>query len=270
LYFFGGTGNGKSTISNRLLGDNSEKGDKGEYKVSGDSHSCTGNVKGLTVVLNDKQLTYIFDTPGLDDSKSNSDVQHIQNMIEYFSHFSIHPIIIVMPVNMTNPRFDKKIQDHLKLAHAIFGNILWDNFVLVATRVDLPNLHDITCDELLQYKIKEYQAKQAQFSTYKKQIAEHFVECFQKDGVTKLPPIIQFGINNYCNAVVDLFEISHKAKPFDCEVVRKLHSYQCAQDLYTKWQAGNDLSNYVLERSKDQAQKENLKEALKKSSCIIL
>ena len=76
----GMTGGGKSTLCNRLKGDESIFGNEGGCETSGDGRSCTQNNSKIVVQVDGHRVT-VVDTPGLGDSSGEEKDRYDSRMI---------------------------------------------------------------------------------------------------------------------------------------------------------------------------------------------
>ena len=68
VVLIGNTGDGKSTVGNRLCGDESEMAEEGPFETSDQSQSCTQTLSKERTQIGDMQLT-VVDAPGWNDSE---------------------------------------------------------------------------------------------------------------------------------------------------------------------------------------------------------
>eukprot|EP01083_Nonionella_stella_P249298 862224_1 len=107
----GHTGNGKSTVMNRLYGDNSKYGDKGPYEADDCDQSVTTNPQHKTCTINNINCVLV-DTPGYKDSQNRDDL-HFNNLEAYlYGCGGVDAFLLV--VNGTNMRFDGNFQSMLQ------------------------------------------------------------------------------------------------------------------------------------------------------------
>eukprot|EP01084_Bolivina_argentea_P304736 526379_1 len=129
MVILGNTGDGKSTLCNRLYGDNSEYGDQGPFRVSDDAKSET---KKLQHIEHNKNV--IVDTPGINDSE-HCDDSHINDIVNYlYGCGGVNAFILVR--NGTNIRFDANFQEMLAKYEEFFGDMFWKHLIIVLTRIE--------------------------------------------------------------------------------------------------------------------------------------
>ena len=133
MVILGNTGDGKSTLCNRLNDDKSEYGDKGPFLVSDDAKSQTKKVKHIEYhKYNTKYI--IVDTPGINDSEQNDD-SHINDLVNYlYGCGGVNAFILVR--NGTNIRFDANFQKMLNQYQDYFGQKFWNHLIIVLTRIE--------------------------------------------------------------------------------------------------------------------------------------
>jgi len=131
----GMTGAGKSTLCNRLEGDESKRGNKGGCPTSNKSHSCTQSHSKI-VVQSDEHRVMVVDTPGFGDSGGEEkDREHSNRLCAYLKKCGgINSFVLVR--NGTNVRFDQAFQDMLKQYHEMFGQKFFERLIVVATRIE--------------------------------------------------------------------------------------------------------------------------------------
>ena len=135
MVILGNTGDGKSTLCNRLNDDKSEYGDKGPFKVSDDAKSQTKHVKHIEYYDRRENTKYIIvDTPGINDSEQNDD-SHINDLVNYlYGCGGVNMFILVR--NGTNIRFDANFQKMLNQYEDYFGTKFWKHLIIVLTRIE--------------------------------------------------------------------------------------------------------------------------------------
>eukprot|EP01084_Bolivina_argentea_P194638 333984_1 len=131
IVIIGNTGDGKSTLCNRLYNDKSEYGNNGPFKVSHNAKSQTKNVKHIVDTLN---KYVIVDTPGINDSEQKDD-HHINDLVNYlYGCGGVNAFILVR--NGTNIRFDSNFQKMLSQYEGFFGDKFWNHLIIVLTRIE--------------------------------------------------------------------------------------------------------------------------------------
>jgi len=129
----GMTGGGKSTLCNRLKGDQSTFGNQGGCPTSGDGRSCTQNNAKVVVQIGQRRVT-VVDTPGFGDS-GGRDRQHSNRLCTYLKGCGgINAFVLVR--NGANVRFDQAFQGMLRQYHQMFGRGFFERLIIVATRIE--------------------------------------------------------------------------------------------------------------------------------------
>jgi len=128
----GHSGDGKSTVLNRLFGDDSEDGDQGPFRTADDVNSVT---KVVSHEMKDRVI-YV-DTPGVKDPDGDAkDDENFNNLGEYlYGCNGVNAFVLVM--NGTNVRFGGNVQAMLEYYAAYFGaKQFWSHLVIVMTRIE--------------------------------------------------------------------------------------------------------------------------------------
>eukprot|EP00485_Elphidium_margaritaceum_P001354 CAMPEP_0202701190 /NCGR_PEP_ID=MMETSP1385-20130828/14293_1 /ASSEMBLY_ACC=CAM_ASM_000861 /TAXON_ID=933848 /ORGANISM="Elphidium margaritaceum" /LENGTH=340 /DNA_ID=CAMNT_0049358549 /DNA_START=53 /DNA_END=1071 /DNA_ORIENTATION=- len=133
LVAIGSSGDGKSTVLNRLEGDLSKWGDNGSFE-SGDSD------QSVTTKLFHKECTIrsvssvLVDTPGYNDTKKRDNL-HFNNLATYlYGCGGVDAFLLV--VNGTKIRFDRNLQDMLQCYDRFFGAMFWNHLIIVLVRIE--------------------------------------------------------------------------------------------------------------------------------------
>jgi len=179
----GMTGGGKSTLCNRLNGDESEFGDEGTAQTSGNGTSCTQSNSRHHVEIEGHSVT-VVDTPGLGDSFGR-DRQHSVKLCEFLRGCGgINAFVLVR--NGAQVRFDKHFQNMLRDYHTMFGELFFHRLIIVATRIE---------DRVL----KQY-VKYNQEAMLRGDICDMF-------DLEKLEiPVIPIGLDGYKESLISLVE----------------------------------------------------------------
>jgi len=129
----GMTGSSKSTLCNRINGDDSKFGNKGSAQTSGNGKSCTQSNSTHRVEIGGHLVT-VVDTPGIADSLGR-DRQHSINLCKFLKGCGgINGFVLVR--NGANVRFDSHFQNMLKDYYKMFGKEFLSRLIIVATRIE--------------------------------------------------------------------------------------------------------------------------------------
>merc|ERR1719249_573363 len=127
------TGAGKSTLCNRLEGDESMFGNQGSFVASSSAASCTQRNQKVIVQVGQSRIS-VNDTPGYNDSFGNNRT-HSNRLCQYLKGCGgINAFVLVR--NGANVRFDAAFQAMLREYHAMFGNAFFRRLVIVATHIE--------------------------------------------------------------------------------------------------------------------------------------
>lgn len=139
IVLLGLTGDGKSTVGNRLVGDVSEDGDRGGpnggFRTSGGVESETQTVVKVLHEAYGVRIS-VVDTPGISDSSGRGrDRQHITNLVGYLRGCGgVNQFLITK--NQSNPRLSDTYQGMLReLEHAL-GPEFWQFVTVLLTHVE--------------------------------------------------------------------------------------------------------------------------------------
>jgi len=131
----GVTGHGKSTLLNRLCGDECkiDPGDNGPFAAASDDQSVTMNPEHKVCTIEDNRCILV-DTPGYDDTEQRDNL-HLNNLEKYlYGSGGVDAFALVK--NGTNPRFDGNFQNMLKGYVHYFGLEFWKYLVIILTYVE--------------------------------------------------------------------------------------------------------------------------------------
>ncbi|ETN99715.1 hypothetical protein RFI_37752, partial [Reticulomyxa filosa] len=126
IVLYGPTGEGKSLLANRFIGDDSEEGEQGPFVPSDDVHSKTQDIKKELVPCSTryKYPFTVIDQPGCFDS-AGRDRYHINHLVQFLRGIEfIHAIVLVK--SFASPRLSSIYQHMLQCLRldATFGNML--------------------------------------------------------------------------------------------------------------------------------------------------
>ncbi|ETO30281.1 hypothetical protein RFI_06836 [Reticulomyxa filosa] len=83
----------------------------------------------------------LLDQPGVFES-SESDAKNSKNLSNYLRGIGyIHALVLV--ISCQNPRIDSKFQQMIKDIHANFGKKVWENVIIVLTKIDTLSSKDL-------------------------------------------------------------------------------------------------------------------------------
>ncbi|ETO04314.1 hypothetical protein RFI_33083, partial [Reticulomyxa filosa] len=136
IVLYGPTGEGKSLLANRFIGDDSEEGEQGPFVPSDDVHSKTQDIKKELVPCSTryKYPFTVIDQPGCFDS-AGRDRYHINHLVQFLRGIEfIHAIVLVK--SFASPRLSSIYQHMLQCLQDTFGRDIWKHVVIVVTRVD--------------------------------------------------------------------------------------------------------------------------------------
>lgn len=138
VILLGETGDGKSTIANRLCGDKSEDANRGPFHVSAGVRSCTQRIQKevnrYTCVDGTTRMVSVVDTPGSSDS-GGRDEFHAAALVEFLRGCNgVHLFVLVR--NFSNPRLKSFHTTMLTKMAEMFGSGFWSRFCVVLTHVD--------------------------------------------------------------------------------------------------------------------------------------
>jgi len=142
----GKTGVGKSTFTNRLYGDTSRRADKGPAKTSSATVSCTTDPEIIKCDFRGKVL-HVVDSGGFADTEGR-DIQHANNLCEFLNGCGgINAFVLLL--NSQEPRMTAETINAVLGYEKIFGNAMYKQLLVVATRVDKgENLEDYREDNI--------------------------------------------------------------------------------------------------------------------------
>jgi len=134
IVMLGVTGDGKSTICNRLCGDKSRMGNRGPFAACRSFNSVTQELSHKVQPICQVPCV-IVDTPGYADSQGRDDL-HFNNIAQYlYNCGGVNTFVLVM--NATS-RFNDCLQTMLEHYNESFGRRgdFWQHFVVVLTHIE--------------------------------------------------------------------------------------------------------------------------------------
>lgn len=139
LVLLGVTGVGKSTLTNRLCGDTSSKGDEGPAKTSSGCDSCTTDPKIIKCTRAGKSV-YIVDSGGFADTERR-DLDHTNNLCNFLKGSGgINTFVLL--INFKVPRWTPEFIDAIRAYEEAFGPELYLHLIIVVTNVDTDDDRD--------------------------------------------------------------------------------------------------------------------------------
>ncbi|ETO30285.1 AIG1 family protein [Reticulomyxa filosa] len=138
ILLYSPTGEGKSTLGNRILGDESTEGNKGPFEVSDSTDSKTQDISKRYLAKGsfydyDHSIS-VIDCPGTFDS-NRRDRQHANNLVTYLRGIQfINAFILVK--NYQRRRIDDNYNKFLQELKAMFGVGIWKHVIIVFTRFE--------------------------------------------------------------------------------------------------------------------------------------
>lgn len=167
IVVFGNTGSGKSALANTLVGQ------ENIFKESEEVESETMETKGEYGFF-DHQLTFIIDTPGINDA-SGLDTPHLVSMAQYIKeHIEIKAFIIV--IHYIPARLDIGVKRLFQLVSNMYPGKKWYHNLGVVWSNYYPNLTE-----------KQKQQKQSKIDGFKRFIKMYIVPSITDDELNSIP-----------------------------------------------------------------------------------
>jgi len=199
LVFVGNTGDGKSTVCNRMCGDESDMAEDGPFVTSDQMASCTQTMAQHTLQIGDAKLT-VVDAPGWNDSEGK-DREHANNLCAYlYGCGGLNNFVLVR--NSANYRFDANFKLMLERYQNMFGDAFWKHLIVVLTRVDSG--------------LAERQFVRGGMEEAMKQ---EIYDKFQLDAEQYPIPVIPIGLDKYTAAKQSVLD-AVSAERFECEQIK--------------------------------------------------
>jgi len=166
IVIFGNTGSGKSTLANTLVGQ------ENIFKESDEVESETMETKGEYGFF-DHQLTFIIDTPGMNDV-SGLDSPHLKSMAQYIKeHIEIKAFIIV--ISFMHMRLDEGVKKLFQLVSNMYPGKKWYHNLGVVWSNYYPNLNE------------KQNKQQPKLDGFKRFMREHIVPSITDDELDSIP-----------------------------------------------------------------------------------
>jgi len=135
LTILGGTGVGKSSIANVLMGEN-EDCDACIFRACPGTDSCTKEAQytcGPWLGKPSNRNFVVVDTPGFGDSDSDM-ASLLQDTIRVLKQNVSMTHMFLLAFDGTNPRLTSGLQQMLHQLESVFGTAFWDNAELLITK----------------------------------------------------------------------------------------------------------------------------------------
>jgi len=199
VVLIGNTGDGKSTVGNRLCHDESEMAEDGPFETSDQSQSCTQELCRERTQIDGIQLC-VVDAPGWNDSEGKDRV-HANNLCAYlYGSGGINNFILVR--NSANYRFDNNFRMMLERYSNMFGTVFWKHLMVVMTRVE-----------------SGFAENQFNRGNVAQNMKDHIYESFDLDAEQYDIPVIAMGLDKYRNAVQSIVDYISEDR-FECEKIK--------------------------------------------------
>jgi len=199
LVFVGNTGDGKSTVCNRICGDESDMAEDGPFETSDQMASCTQELSKHTLQVGERKLT-VVDAPGWNDSEGK-DREHANNLCAYlYGCGGLNNFVLVR--NSANFRFDGNFKLMLERYHAMFGDAFWKHLIVVLTRVD-----------------RGLAERQFVRGGMEEAMKQEIYDKFQLDAERYPIPVIPIGLDKYEEAIQSVVD-AVSTERFECEQIK--------------------------------------------------
>jgi len=199
VVLIGNTGDGKSTVGNRLCHDESEMAEDGPFETSDQSQSCTQDLCRERTQFDNVQLC-VVDAPGWNDSEGK-DREHANNLCAYlYGSGGINNFVLVR--NSANYRFDNNFRMMLERYSNMFGHAFWNHLMVVMTRVE-----------------SGFAENQFNRGNVAQNMRNHILESFELDAEQLDIPIIAMGMDNYTQVLQSIVG-SLSDERFECEQIK--------------------------------------------------
>merc|ERR1719174_1009592 len=197
LVLLGRTGTGKSVLTNRLAGDDSDRANEGPARTSRAGKSCTTAPEISTCTKIGGKTLYTVDSGGFADTEDR-DENHT-NMLCKFLRGCGGINAFVLTVNCADPRITRETKEALKVYEECFGADFYKRVIIVGTHVDAdsPELDDWK-DGTFGAKSLRTELVQALKLNENKQLSKS-----DRKGI----PVVPIGVKNYTGAVTAIHSL---------------------------------------------------------------
>merc|ERR1712032_1703157 len=191
LVLLGRTGTGKSVLTNRLAGDDSERGDEGPAKTSRAGKSCTTAPEIIACKKIGGKTLYTVDSGGFADTEDR-DEDHT-NMLCKFLRGCGGINAFVLTKNCADPRITKETKEALKIYEDCFGADFYKHMIIVGSHADADSTElDAWESDEIDLRAELMQALQLKRS---KELSKS-----DREGI----PTIPIGVENFEEAVEEI------------------------------------------------------------------
>eukprot|EP01084_Bolivina_argentea_P000665 1224_1 len=199
IVLVGNTGDGKSTVGNRLCGDESQRADSGPFPTSNRLDSCTLQLSKQRTEIGSVKIT-VVDAPGWGDT-GGRDRTHANNLCAYlYGCGGINHFVLVR--NAANYRFDDHFRMMLQRYEHMFGKIFWKHLMVVLTRVE-----------------QGFAERQFNETGQDQEIRNRIYETFELEPEECAIPVIPIGFDNYTDAIQTIVGALSDDK-FECDEIK--------------------------------------------------
>jgi len=222
IVILGGTGVGKSSLANVLLGrdknyDGSEFSD-GCFKVSSRLESGvtkkTCADRGYWLGQEDNQEFTVIDTPGF-GNKLLEEQETIENLVETLKDKIQWIHVFVISFKQTDNRMTNSLRSMIFLFEKMFGSKFWDNAILEATHWNFG--HDARRIRVAanppitrEFWTSEFNRKMQESFSLSRNLSSVFIDSFHDTNKTRELEIYKAETKN-------LFEFAKSRNPFHCK-----------------------------------------------------
>ena len=136
ILILGKTGSGKSSLCNALSGNQNSVE---LFQSSAGADSCTqrNEIADVFLMGDEERPVNLIDTVGFDDKDKNLDDDIISDLLATLQERVDYIHTFVITLNGQNSRFDKSLEDMLKIFEEMFGLQFWQNTFLLFTHMEM-------------------------------------------------------------------------------------------------------------------------------------